>query len=200
MNQWITEIMEQFGYLGIYFMMALENIFPPIPSEVVLPFGGFMTTETHLSIGGVIFYSTAGSLTGALILYGIGTLLEREKLYELVDRFGKSVRITKRDIQKADVWFEKYGYWTVFLCRMVPLIRSLISLPAGMARMPLIPFLLFTMAGTLLWNTFLVRLGAVLGASWMDILHFVKLYSTFTYGILVLALLLFAVLILKRKR
>ncbi|MCE3202186.1 DedA family protein [Paenibacillus sonchi] len=194
MKTWITDIMEQFGYAGIFLMLALENIFPPIPSEVILPFGGFMTTTSGLTIPGVLIASTAGSLLGAAILYWIGRLLDVSRMERIVDRYGKWIRIKKSDIRKADAWFDKYGYWTVLFCRMVPLVRSLISIPAGMSGMKFGLFMLFTTIGTLGWNTLLILLGAALGESWEDIGGYIGTYSSIVYillagGILVLGLL-----------
>ncbi|KWX82286.1 alkaline phosphatase [Paenibacillus riograndensis] len=194
MKTWITDIMEQFGYAGIFLMLALENIFPPIPSEVILPFGGFMTTTSGLTIPGVLIASTAGSLLGAAILYWIGRLLDVNRMERIVDRYGKWIRIKKSDIRKADAWFDKYGYWTVLFCRMVPLVRSLISIPAGMSGMKFGLFMLFTTIGTLGWNTLLILLGAALGESWEDIGGYIGTYSNVVYillagGILVLGLL-----------
>ncbi|KHF32577.1 SNARE associated Golgi protein [Paenibacillus sp. P1XP2] len=124
MQNWITDIMEQFGYAGIALVIALENLFPPIPSEVILTFGGFMTTKTHLTVPGVILASTIGSVAGAVVLYLIGLLLEVRRLERIVERWGHVLRVKKEDIHRADRWFAKYGYWTVFFCRMIPLVRS----------------------------------------------------------------------------
>lgn len=181
METWVTGLMEQFGYAGIFLMMLIENVFPPIPSEVILPFGGFMTTYTHLSVFGVVITSTTGSVLGAIILYGIGMLLDVTRMEKIVDRFGHIIRVKKEDVQKADVWFARYGYWTVLFCRMIPLIRSLISIPAGMARMTFWLFLLFTMIGTVIWNMILILFGVILGASWKNILAIMSMYSTVIY-------------------
>ena len=181
MQTWIIDMMEQFGYLGILFMMAIENLFPPIPSEVILPFGGFMTTYTNLSVLGVVITATTGSVIGAIVLYGIGTLIDVSRLEKIVDRFGHILRIKKEDIHQADLWFEKYGYWTVLFCRVVPIIRSLISIPAGMSKMAFWLFLLFTMIGTVVWNVILVFFGVILGESWEDILRFMDIYSNIIY-------------------
>ncbi|WP_019909588.1 DedA family protein [Paenibacillus sp. HW567] len=196
MKLWITDFMEQFGYLGIFLMLALENIFPPIPSEVILPFGGFMTIDSGLTIPGVLLASTAGSLLGAVILYWIGRLLDVSRMERIVDRWGKWIRIKKSDIRRADAWFDKYGYWTVLFCRMVPLVRSLISIPAGMSGMKFGLFLLFTTIGTLGWNTLLILLGAALGESWEEIGVYMNTYSSIVYvliagGAVVLGLLYF---------
>jgi len=196
MQAWITDFMEQFGYFGIFLMLAFENIFPPIPSEVILPFGGFMTTTTSLTIPGVIIAATAGSLLGAVILYYIGRLLDVSRLEKLVERWGGLIRVTKKDIHKADAWFDKYGYWTVLFCRMVPLVRSLISIPAGMSGMKFGVFMIFTTIGTLGWNLLLVLIGAALGESWEDIAMYMDVYSNVVYvliagGLVILGFLYF---------
>jgi len=183
-ENWITNIMEQFGYAGILLLIALENVFPPIPSEVILTFGGFMTTYTSLTVVGVIIAATVGSVLGAVILYGIGYLINVDKLEGWVDRYGKFLRLKKEDIRRADAWFDKYGYWTVLFCRMIPLIRSLISIPAGMSKMKFGLFLLFTTIGTLIWNVILVSVGAAVGGSWEKIVEFMDVYSNIAYALI----------------
>jgi len=176
--------MEQFGYFGVAFLIMIENLFPPIPSEVILTFGGFMTTTTELNIPLMIVAATIGAVVGAAILYGLGTLLDVERLDKIVDKYGNILRITHADIHKADSWFDRYGFWTVFFCRFVPLIRSLISLPAGMANMNFGLFLLFTTVGTVIWNTVLIYLGAAVGSQWETIVHYMDIYSNIAYVIL----------------
>ena len=176
--------MEQFGYFGVAFLIMIENLFPPIPSEVILTFGGFMTTTTDLNIPLMIVAATIGAVVGAAILYGVGTLLDVERLDKIVDKYGNILRITHADIHKADSWFDRYGFWTVFFCRFVPLIRSLISLPAGMANMNFGLFLLFTTVGTVIWNTVLIYLGAAVGSQWETIVHYMDIYSNIAYVII----------------
>jgi LPXTG-motif cell wall-anchored protein len=200
MQNWITDFMEQFGYLGIFLIIALENIFPPIPSEVILPFGGFMTTYSELTLPGVIAAATGGSVLGAIVLYGIGRLLDVERLEKIVGRWGHILRVNKEDIHKADAWFDKYGYWTVLFCRMIPLIRSLISIPAGMSNMKFPLFLLFTTIGTLIWNIFLVLVGAALGENWEKITHLMNIYSNIAYVIIGIGIIIFLVLFVRKKR
>ena len=200
MPHWIFEMMEQFGYLGVFLLIALENVFPPIPSEVILTFGGFMTTYTGLTVPGVIATATAGSVLGAVILYGAGLLIHAEKLEKIVDRWGGILRVSNEDIRKANDWFNKYGYWTVLFCRMIPLVRSLISIPAGMARMKFRIFLLFTIIGTTIWNTVLVSVGAALGESWDEILYYMDIYSHFTYTLIGLGIILFLILLVRKKK
>ena len=200
MENWITQFMEQYGYLGVFLMIALENVFPPIPSEIILPFGGFMTTYTSMTVPGVVIASTAGSVVGAVILYGIGLLLDVERLEKIIDRFGHILRITKEDIHKADAWFDKYGIWTVLFCRMVPLIRSLISIPAGMSNMKFWLFIVFTTVGTLIWNIILVSVGAALGDNWDRITEFMDVYSNIAYAIIGIGIIVFLVYFFNKKR
>ncbi|OUM87078.1 MAG: alkaline phosphatase [Caldibacillus debilis] len=200
MENWITQVMEQYGYLGVFLMICLENLFPPIPSEVILTFGGFMTAVSQLSFFGVLISATLGSLAGAVLLYGIGLLLEVNRLENFVDRYEKILRISKTDLRRAGRWFEKYGYWTVFFCRMVPVLRSVISIPAGMTKMHFGLFLLFTTAGTLIWNALLVGLGAKLGENWERIVHYMDIYSNFVYAVIIIAAVLFLIYLFRRKR
>ncbi|RYM02938.1 DedA family protein [Sporolactobacillus sp. THM7-7] len=200
MENWIIHFMEQFGYPGIFILIFLENVFPPIPSEIILTFGGFMTTHTRLNVPGVVAAATAGSVSGASVLYGIGKLLNVERLERIVGRWGHILRLKVSDIHKADAWFDRYGYRTVFFCRMVPLIRSLISIPAGMSDMKFAPFLLYTTAGTFIWNVILVGTGVALGSSWEKILSFMNVYSNATYAVLGLGFILFVVWVIRRGR
>ncbi|SFG15388.1 DedA family protein [Sporolactobacillus nakayamae] len=199
MQDWIVQFMENHGYAGIFLMIFLENVFPPIPSEVILTFGGFMTTHSRLTTPLVILCATAGSVAGASALYAAGHLFSVDKLERAVKRWGRILRLKPGDLSKASVWFERYGYRAIFFCRMIPLIRSLISIPAGMAKMNFLFFLLYTTAGTLIWNTLLVLLGASLGKSWVKVLEWMDLYSHITYALIAIA---FAALIVYwiRKR
>ncbi|MBZ5752310.1 MULTISPECIES: DedA family protein [Metabacillus] len=200
MENWITGIIEQFGYLGIFLMIALENVFPPIPSEVILTFGGMMTKFTDLTVTGVIISATAGSVLGAVILYKIGNLLDVERLEKIVDRWGHILRVKKEDIHKADYWFDKYGYWTVLICRVIPLIRSLISIPAGMSRLNFWLFLLFTTIGTLVWNVILVSVGAAFGENWGEIVEFMDVYSNIAYALIAVVMIVALLLFIRSRR
>lgn len=181
MQQLVMEMMDSFGYAGIFILILVENLFPPIPSEVILTFGGFMTTYTAMNTPGVIAASTLGSVLGAVILYYAGRLIPRTVLEKVVEGpWGKRLHFEKEDIEDAMGWFDSKGRITVFLCRCVPIIRSLISIPAGMAGMKMVPFLLLTTAGSLVWNTVLVSAGAFAGASWGKILEVMHTYSNVT--------------------
>lgn len=178
--------MESYGYFGILLLIAIENLFPPIPSEVILTFGGFMTTTSGMTIPGVIAAATLGSLAGAVLLYGIGRVLSAERLEAIVVRYGAILRLKPEDIRRADAWFDKYGAWAVFFGRLVPLIRSLISIPAGSSGMNFTTFLLLTTIGSLIWNTALVAIGAAVGASWDTIVHYMDVYANIVYALLAL--------------
>ncbi len=173
--------MGQFGYFGVFLLIMIENVFPPIPSEVILTFGGFMTTYSEMTRTGVIIAATAGSVVGAMILYSIGLLLDVSRLEKIIDRWGHLLRLTRKDIHRADAWFDKYGPWTVLFCRLVPLIRSLISIPAGMSNMNFPLFLLLTTVGSLVWNAALVSIGAAVGDNWESIVQYMDVYSNIAY-------------------
>lgn len=191
--------MEQFGYLGIFLLIMVENLFPPIPSEVILTFGGFMTTKSSMNIFGVVAASTLGSVGGAIALYYIGRVLSVKRIERIVEKYGKFLRVEKKDVHEANGWFEKYGAWTVFFCRFVPLIRSLISLPAGMSHMNIWLFLGLTALGTIIWNTVLVVIGASLGESWDSIVGYMDIYSNIVYAILAFLVIVVAALFIKRR-
>lgn len=190
MEEWITSVMSDYGYFGIFLLIMLENVFPPIPSEVILTVGGFMTTTTTMTIPGVIMASTAGSVVGAVALYGIGLLLDVERLEKIIDKYGNWLRVKKEDIHKADAWFDRFGIWTVFFGRLIPLVRSLISIPAGMSNMRFWLFISFTTLGTLLWNTILVFVGEAVGENREKIMQQLELYSNVVYALIGLAAIL----------
>ncbi|EAD8612721.1 DedA family protein [Listeria monocytogenes] len=189
METWITSIMADFGYIGIFVLIMVENLFPPIPSEIILTFGGFMTTVTSLNVVMVIIVATLGSVVGAILLYKVASYFGKERLTKIVLKYGRILRLKESDIERAENFFLKYGSWAVFLCRMIPLIRSLISIPAGMTKMKMSKFLILTTAGSLLWNTVLIGLGAMLGESWSEIVVFMDSFSTIIYSIIAILVL-----------
>ena len=187
MEQIIINIMEQVGYLGVFLLIAIENIFPPIPSEVILVFGGFMTTYTTLNIPIMILAATLGSLLGAIVLYYIGKIFNKERLKRIVNgKIGKVLRLKASDIEKADKWFDTKGNKTVFFCRFIPIVRSLISIPAGMSEMPMQKFLLYTITGSLIWNTVLIIVGSIVGDKWETIVGYLDNFSNIILIILVI--------------
>jgi len=192
MNLFITNIMNKYGYFGIIFLIAIENIFPPIPSEVILTLGGFMTTQKNITMNlfGVIIASTIGSLLGAIILYYIGYLLNKDRLIKICDsRLGKILRLKKEDIIKSTNNFEKNGDITVFYSRFIPIIRSLISIPAGINKMNFSLFIIYTIVGSFLWNTVLCGLGNLVGENYMMVANIFSKYSKFILILLIIWLL-----------
>lgn len=187
MQQFILHIIEQFGYFGVFFLILLENVFPPIPSEVILLFSGFFSTYTNLSVLYMIVASTLGSFLGAIILYYIGKIFNKERLKKIVNgRLGKILFLKENDIDKADEWFDNKGNKSVFFCRFVPIVRSLISIPAGMSEMPMGKFIIYTICGSMIWNTVLICLGYRLGSNWGYVLTILDKYQIIVIVILVI--------------
>lgn len=201
MQEFIISLMGQFGYFGVFFLIALENVFPPIPSEVILLFGGFMTTYTSLNIALMVVAATLGSLLGAIVLYYIGKILNKERLKKIVSgKVGKVLRLKEKDIDMADHWFDTKGNKTVFFCRFIPIVRSLISIPAGMSEMPMAKFLLYTTVGSAIWNTVLIVIGNRVGENWESILGIFDQYSHIVLILLILIFVLFIVWFYTKKQ
>ncbi len=159
MVEWITNTMQSMSYLGIGLLMFLENLFPPIPSELIMPLAGFTASKGDMDLTLAIAAGTIGTILGALPWYYAGKLLSEERLKHLADKYGKWITVSGADIDKANRWFNRHGNKAVFLCRLVPGVRTLISLPAGINNMPLIPFLAYSTGGTIVWVSFLTLAG-----------------------------------------
>ena len=198
MNNFVINIMNKYGYLGILFLITIENIFPPIPSEVILTLGGFMTSKDgiNMSLFGVIMYSTFGSMLGAIILYYVGYIFNKDRLLKIVrSKVGKILCLKESDIVKSDNSFNKNGDLTVLYCRFIPIVRSLISIPAGVNKMKLSIFLLYTFVGSLIWNTVLVSLGKLVGENYMVV---AGVFSKYSKVILILLICLIVYKIIKK--
>lgn len=188
MESVIIDLIQRFGYLAIGLLIAVENIFPPIPSEVILTLGGFLTVQAGLDYWLVVVSATLGSLIGAIILYNVGRLIRPESLRKLLSSgWGRVLRLSMADLHRASHWFATKGTWTVFFCRFIPILRSLISIPAGAAKMRQGLFLMLTALGSAIWNALLVWLGALTGEAWQDILPLIKSYSLFIWFFIGLA-------------
>ncbi len=200
MDQFIIQAMNHYGYFAIMVFVILENILPFIPSELVLTFAGWMTTQSEMTIAGVVIGATVLSVIGSLLLYGAGRFLSEDRLAALVDtKIGRFLGFKKEDIYKSTDWFHKKGKYTVLFCRCVPVLRCLISLPAGTARMNVFTFIIFTAVGSFFWNLLLVNLGAAAGNNWEAIVHKVG-FATSMIGILILAAGGIALLMFLKKR
>lgn len=201
MQEIVIEIMNRFGYLGIGLLIVVETVFPPIPSEVILTFGGFLTTCSKMTVTGVIVVSTAASVASAFLLYGAGSLLSPQRLGRLLDsKICKRLGFKKAEISDTLKWFDGQGRKAVFFGRCVPIVRSLISIPAGMARMNLAVFTVFTVAGSLIWDTVLVVLGAVAGESWGIITEYLDTYSALAWIVMGTVAVTFALRVWRKKK
>lgn len=153
------------GYFGIVALMFLENIFPPIPSELIMPLAGFMVSEDKFSLFGVVAAGTLGATLGALPLYWLGRKLGEDRLKRFAGRHGRWLTLSPRDIERTKLWFDRYGAFAVIFCHLIPGVRSLISIPAGIDRMNLLSFLLFTTIGASIWTAVLAYAGYLLGSN-----------------------------------
>lgn len=158
----ITNFIERVGYFGLGILMALEAIIAPIPSELIVPFAGFLISDGRFSWLGVLVTTTIGSLIGAYALYALGRYGGRP----LIARWGHWVLVKPEDIEKAEKFFVSHGRKAIFLSKFVPIVRSYVALPAGLSRMPLLPFFFYSALGSIIWNTFLIYLGYTLKNNW----------------------------------
>jgi membrane protein DedA with SNARE-associated domain len=180
---WVSEVVRSFGYAGVAFLMLAENLFPPIPSEVILPLTGFLIGQGDLAFVPALVVATAGSLAGALVLYALGRWGGRE----LILRYGGVLRIKEADLVRADEWFDRYGGAMVLFGRMVPGVRSLVSIPAGLSEMPLGRFVLLSALGSCMWNALLMGVGRLLGENWSQVASVVGSVSNIVVALLAAA-------------
>ncbi|MFF0504869.1 DedA family protein [Streptomyces fimicarius] len=191
---WATDLVDTMGGPGAGLAIALENLFPPLPSEVILPLTGFAAGQGVISLYSALFWTTLGSVVGAVALYRIGALFGRDRMYALWERM-PLVKVS--DLKKTEAWFVKHGMKAIFFGRMIPIFRSLISVPAGIERMPLPTFVLLTALGSFLWNFILVMAGYLLGDQWDLVERYVGVLSK---AVLVLVVAALAVAIVRRVR
>jgi membrane protein DedA with SNARE-associated domain len=173
----VKQIIEWLGYPGIFILMLVENLVPPVPSEMVIPFGGALVAQDRLDFGGLLLAGTLGSVVGAVILYYLGYRLGRQWFERWTCRYGKYLLVSVDDLHKALDLFQRHGKLTVFLARLVPGARSLISIPAGVNRMPFGSFIGLTLVGTFLWNILLAGAGYMLGRNWERALELLDRYE-----------------------
>jgi membrane protein DedA with SNARE-associated domain len=179
-GDWVVGLMESLGAPGAGLAVAIENVFPPIPSEVILPLAGFAASRGDLNLVAAIVFTTLGSLVGALALYGLGAWLGRDRLRRIAKHLPL---VDVDDVDRTEAWFHRHGAKAVFFGRMLPLFRSFISIPAGIERMHLLKFALLTTAGSLIWNTVFILAGFWLGEQW----HVVEQYSSILQYIVIAA-------------
>lgn len=186
----LLEYINSFGYKAIFILIAIENIFPPIPCEIILTFGGFMTTITNLTPLGVIVVASLGSYLGAVILYSLGYMITIDKLTIILSK----LHFNEPELNRAINWFERYGKISVLAGRLIPIIRSLISLPAGIMKMNFFSFSLYSLVGTIIWNTILVYIGIILGNSWSLITNYIKQYTV------VISIIVLIIYLIRKRR
>ncbi|AFY60194.1 DedA family protein [Synechococcus sp. PCC 6312] len=186
MAEWIVSLIGQLGYVGIALLMCLENLFPPIPSELIMPLAGFAVSQGKMNLGLVIFAGVAGTILGALPWYYLGYRMKADRLRRLLDRYGKWLGISGKDIVKSQQWFQRHGNKAVLWGRLIPGVRTLISLPAGIAAMNLGQFVVFSLIGIVAWVTVLTYLGFSLGKEY----HLVSDYMDTITTVVGIALLI----------
>ena len=183
MASWIETVVQTTGVFGIAFLMFLENVFPPIPSELIMPLAGYSAAKGDANILLVILAGALGSLAGASFWYGVGRLVDHERAKKFADRHGRFLTMTRRDIERADDWFDAHGHYAVLFGRLVPTVRTLISIPAGLSEMPLARFLVFSGIGTAVWTTLLALFGFMVGERYSDLEGWIDPIS---YGVIAL--------------
>jgi membrane protein DedA with SNARE-associated domain len=190
-KMWVENIIGTMGYPGLYMVMFLENVFPPIPSEVVLPLAGSLTLTGKFSIPVITIVGMLGSLTGAFLFYGLGKWLGESRVRQIMEKYGKYALLSTDDLDKSLEWFDKYDDWVIFFSRMVPIVRSLISIPAGIASMNFAKFSLYTILGTALWSFVLSFGGRLLGEQWPLIADFINTYQNVVLVLVVISVVAF---------
>ena len=194
---WVQDVIERLGAIGVALLVILENVFPPIPSEIVLPFAGFVAQRGDGSVVVMIVAATVGAVVGALILYYVAAFIGPARLSAFITRFGKWFGVKPADLARAEQWFDRHAIAAVLLGRCVPLIRSVVSVPAGFRRMPLVSFVVYTALGSAVWNTALIGAGAALGNQWENVEPYVAILQWAV--IVVIALLLVSFIVRKLR-
>ena len=197
MIDWATDVIDRIGLVGVALLIALESIVPPIPSELVLLLAGFNVHEGRLDLVPAILFATAGSVLGALALYALGAILSEERMERLLASAGRVVGLKRADIDRGVRWFERHGPAVVFFGRLIPVVRSVVSIPAGAERMPLLPFVAYTTAGSLLWNSVWIVVGRQLGSRWQQAERWSELIE---FAVLGAALIALIVLVVRSRR
>ncbi len=186
-GHYIIAFIESTTYLGIFILMALESALIPIPSEITMPFSGFLASKGQLSLWLVILTGTLANLAGSYAAYFIGYLLEETVLENLIKKYGKFVLISHQDYQRANKWFAKYGDKIIFISRLLPGIRTIISLPAGLFKMDLKKFTLYTVVGCFIWSTLLTLIGYYMGENWVKLESYFRKFDILIVVIIVIA-------------
>ncbi len=196
-SHFIIQFIQSTSYVGIFILMGLESVLIPIPSEITMPFSGFLASQGMLNLWLVIAVGTVANLAGSLLAYYIGFYLEETVLLTLIRKYGKFILISEKEYRHAEHWFQKYGDKVIFISRLLPAIRTVISLPAGVFRMDIKKFVIYTVAGCFIWSALLTYLGYVMGANWRTLDVY---YRKFEYAILALVIFGIAFFIYRKIR
>ena len=188
---WATDVIRTIGYPGIALLIALEAIFPPIPSEVILPLAGSLAASGTFNFVLVVLSAIIGSCTGATFLYSVGRWGGEERIAGWLDRYGKFMLLSRADLYTTKDWFGRHGTWAVLVARLLPGMRTFVSVPAGLVSMPFVRFVLLTAIGSGLWNGFLVAAGYFLGKNWEQVQGWIAPFGPIVYGIIFLVLAVF---------
>ena len=210
---WVQDVINQFGYFGVALLVVIENVFPPIPSEIVLPFAGFVAqqgadaanaaadaAQSDTTVVGMMIAATIGSVVGALILYFVSAAIGPDRLRAFVERFGKWFGVKSADLVRAEAWFDRRSAVAVLVGRCVPLIRSIVSIPAGFRRMKLTSFVVLTAIGSAVWNVALIGAGAVLGDQWERVGEYVGVFQWLVIAAILVLLVRFVVSRVKNRQ
>ncbi|WP_247660758.1 DedA family protein, partial [Micromonospora sp. D75] len=194
---WVASVIDSLGAVGVALLVALESIIPPIPSEIVLAMAGYLSAEGRFNVVFIVLAATVGSLLGALVLYWLGAALGEERLKRWLDHIPL---VDLQDLEKADRWFERHGRWAVLIGRVVPVVRSLVSVPAGANRMPLGEFILLTTLGSGVWNALIVGAGFTLGSRWEDVDRYSSWFNYAIFAVFGFMIVSWAVKKVRRRR
>jgi len=198
--EFALSLISSMGYGGIFLVSFLENVFTPIPSEAVFPFAGILVTRGEFELFPVVAMATLGSVAGAYVFYALGYIMGSERFRALIIKFGHYFFVSEKDVNRAEKWFEKYEDLAVLICRVVPLVRSFISIPAGYVKMPILKFTILTAIGTFVWSLFLVYLGVWFGDSYKDLLSLLDQFQTIVIIAILAGIVWFYAAKLKRKK
>jgi membrane protein DedA with SNARE-associated domain len=185
---WVLGLVDTLGYPGLAIVVALENVFPPIPSEAVLPMAGYLVQQGRMTLLWATVSATVGSVLGALILYGLGYAWGGRRVRSFIKAYGRWAMVSEEDLDRSQEWFDHHGRIAVLIGRLAPLVRSVISIPAGVAKMPLGAFVLYTTIGSAIWNAALIGAGWLLGANWWIVERYQSMFGTAVVTLIALSI------------
>lgn len=199
LSHFIIQFIHSTSYFGIFILMLLESALIPIPSEITMPFSGFLASQGVLNLWLIVIVGTVANLAGSLVAYGIGYFLEETVLLTLIKKYGKFILISEKEYNHATHWFQKYGDKIIFISRLLPAVRTVISLPAGVFRMDIKKFIIYTTVGCFIWSLFLTYIGFTLGANWRSLDVYYRKFEYAIVAVIIIALVYFVYRKMKKK-